>query len=70
MSAQGPDLVTNESFGIAMQWGGFEGGSAIGGGVTGVIYRGDEYRMAVTGGLGVGLDENTVGGRVGGQITW
>jgi hypothetical protein len=26
--------------------------------------------MAVTGGLGVGLDENPVGGRAGGQITW
>jgi hypothetical protein len=70
MSVNGPDLVTNESFGLSFQWGGFEGSSALGAGMTGVVYRGDKYRMALTGGIGVGLDENTVGGRAGGQITW
>ena len=70
MSAHGPDLVTNETFGISLQWGGFEGSSALGGGVTGVVYRDDKFRMALTGGLGVGLDEGSVGGRAGGQLTW
>jgi hypothetical protein len=70
MSANGPDLVTNESFGLSLQWGGFEGAGALGGGMTGVIHRGETYRMALTGGIGVGLDEGTVGGRAGGQITW
>jgi len=70
MSTNGPDLRANESFGMSLQWGGFEGSSAIGGGVTGVIYQGEKYRMALTGGVGVGLDEGTVGGRAGGQITW
>ena len=70
MSAHGPDLVTNETFGISLQWGGFEGSSALGGGVTGVVYRDDKFRMALTGGLGVGLIDGSVGGRAGGQLTW
>jgi trimeric autotransporter adhesin len=70
MSVHGPDLVTNESFGVSMQWAGFESGNAIGGGVTGVVYRDETYRFALTGGVGVGLDEGTVGGRAGGQLTW
>ena len=69
MSVDGPDLVTNETFGISMQWANFEGSNAIGAGVTGVVYRGEKYRMALTGGIGVGLDESTVGGRAGGQLT-
>ena len=70
MSVNGPDLVTNESFGVSFQWAGFESGNAIGSGFTGVVYRDEQYRFALTGGIGVGLDEGTVGGRAGGQLTW
>jgi hypothetical protein len=71
LSAAGPDLTGAERFGLSLNWGGFEGASAIGGGATGVIYRGQASRLAVTGGIGVGVDgENAVGGRAGGQLTW
>jgi trimeric autotransporter adhesin len=71
MSAVGPDLTGVERFGLSLNWGGFEGASAIGGGATGVVYRGQASRLAVTGGIGVGVDgENAVGGRAGGQLTW
>jgi len=71
LSAVGPDLTGSERFGLSLNWGGFEGASAIGGGATGVVYQGYSNRLAVTGGVGVALDgEDAVGGRVGGQWTW
>lgn len=71
MSAVGPDLTGVERFGLSLNWGGFEGASAIGGGGTAVIYRGESSRLAVTGGIGVGVSgDNAVGGRAGGQLTW
>ena len=70
MSAVGPDLVGAERFGLSLNWGGFEGASAIGGGATAVVGRWNSSRLAVTGGIGVGLDDNAVGGRAGGQWTW
>src|SRR5262249_44119559 len=73
---QNPDLVAGERFGIAVNGGFWEGGSAVAGDLEGVLghnvfTRGD--RIAVTGGAGVGFDEDgktSVGGHVGGQITW
>jgi hypothetical protein len=71
LSAVGPDLTGAERFGLSLNWGGFEGSSAIGGGVTGVVYQGVTSRLALTGGLGVGVNgDDAVGGRVGGQWTW
>jgi hypothetical protein len=70
LSAVGPDLVGAERFGLSLNWGGFEGASAIGGGATAVVSRWNGSRLAVTGGIGVGLDDNAVGGRAGGQWTW
>ena len=71
LSAVGPDLTGAESFGLSLNWGGFEGANAIGGGATGVVYRGQASRLAVTGGIGVGMDgDDAVGGRAGGQLTW
>ena len=70
MSAVGPDLTGAERFGLSLNWGGFEGASAIGGGATAVVSRWNGSRLAVTGGIGVGLDDNSVGGRAGGQWTW
>ena len=71
LSAVGPDLTGVERFGLSLNWGGFEGASAIGGGATAVVYRGQSSRFALTGGIGVGLDgDDPVGGRAGGQLTW
>jgi len=71
LSAVGPDLVGAERFGLSLNWGGFEGASAIGGGATAVVSRWNSSRLAVTGGVGVALEgESAVGGRVGGQWTW
>ena len=57
MSSVGPDLTGAERFGLSLNWGGFEGASAIGGGGTAVVWRGNGSRFAVTGGIGVGLEE-------------
>jgi hypothetical protein len=71
MASVGPDLTGGERFGLSMNWGGFEGANAIGGGATAVVWRGNASRVALTGGIGVGLDgEDAVGGRMGGQWTW
>lgn len=77
IATEGPDLVANERFGMSLSYGNFEGASAIGGGVTGVVSRNflkPGARLALTGGLGVGLEngrgDTVVGGRVGGQWTW
>jgi len=71
LSAVGPDLTGAERFGLSLNWGGFEGASAIGGGATAVVSRWNTSRLAVTGGVGVALEgEDAVGGRVGGQWSW
>jgi hypothetical protein len=71
LASVGPDLTGAETFGLSLNWGGFEGSNAIGGGATAVVYRGQSGRFAFTGGIGVGTDNgNAVGGRAGGQWTW
>ncbi len=73
LALQNPDLVGNESFGISMNYGAFEDSSALGIAVMGVIGRdvfGPGDRLALSGGLGFGLDEDTLGGRIGAQLTW
>jgi hypothetical protein len=69
MASVGPDLTGNERYGLSLNWGNFEGANAIGGGFTAVVRRGQRSRLAVTGGIGVGFDEGSVGGRIGGQWT-
>jgi len=73
LALQNPDLVGNESFGISVNWGGFESSSAIGIAAAGVLGRdifGAGDRLAIAGGVGFGIDEDTVGGRVGAQLSW
>jgi len=72
LALQNPDLVGTETFGLAVNWGNFEGSNAIGIAAVGVL--GNNFlmpgdRLAIAGGVGFGLDENTVGGRVGIQWT-
>ena len=59
---ENPDLTGNERFGVAMNYGNFEGASALswaGMGVLGydVLSRGD--RVAISGGFGVGFARTT-----------
>jgi hypothetical protein len=78
ISIENPDLTGNERFGVAMNYGNFEGASALSWSAMGVLgydvlSRGD--RVAVSGGFGVGFEDgnngdDVWGGRVGAQWTW
>ena len=77
ISMENPDLTGNERFGVAMNYGNFEGASALSWSAMGVLGYdvlsfGD--RIAVSGGFGVGFEEDdgddVWGGRVGAQWTW
>ena len=70
LAVENPDLTGDERFGLALNGGFFEGAGAFGGTVMGVLWKGERTRFAVSGGVGVGFDEGTAGGRVGGQFTW
>jgi hypothetical protein len=76
LSIENPDLVGNEKFGIAANWGSFENANGLGVSLMGVLghnffVKGD--RAAISGGIGVGFDEGTgddvYGGRIGIQWT-
>lgn len=77
ISMENPDLVGNERFGIAANWGHYEGANAFSASMIGVLGHnvfstGD--RVAVSGGIGVGFEngrgDTTVGGRAGVQWTF
>jgi hypothetical protein len=70
MAMENPDLTGDEKFGLAFNYGNFDGASAIAGSVMGVLWDNGAARFAVSGGLGYGFETQTVGGRVGGQLTW
>jgi hypothetical protein len=82
MSLENPDLVGNERFGIAANLGFFEGNTALGVSLMGVLghnFVGGGERWALSGGVGVSLDDNdfggrsagtTVAGRAGVQVSW
>ncbi len=72
ISMENPDLTGNERFGVAMNWGNFEGSNALSWSAMGVLgydvlSRGD--RVAVSGGFGVGFvdgsNNNTFGNGLG-----
>jgi hypothetical protein len=76
MAMQNPDLTGNERFGMAANYGNFEGANGLGMSLMGVlgnnfVAKGD--RLAISGGFGVGFEEgdgdNVYGGRVGLQWT-
>jgi hypothetical protein len=82
MALENPDLVGNETFGLAANLGFFEGNTALGVALMGVLghnFVGGGERWAVSGGVGVSLNENefggqsvdrTVAGRAGVQVSW
>ena len=77
ISMENPDLTGNERFGVAMNYGNFEGASALSWSAMGVlgydVLSGGD-RVAVSGGFGVGFEDGSGddvwGGRVGAQWTW
>ena len=78
ISMENPDLVAGERFGIAVN-GGFmkareKAVSVSAEGVLGYNVFRDGDRVAISGAVGVGVEngrgDSVVGGRVGGQITW
>jgi hypothetical protein len=82
IAMENPDLVGNETFGLAANVGFFEGNTALAVSAMGVLghnFMGGGERWAVSGGVGVSLSEEnfggrssdrTVGGRAGLQVSW
>ncbi len=82
MAVENPDLVGAETFGLSANVGFYEGNTALGiaaMGVLGYNFMGGGERWAVSGGVGVSLNEEnfgghssdrTVGGRAGLQVSW
>jgi hypothetical protein len=72
LALENPDLTGNERFGLAMNWGMFNGAHALGLSATGVLGHnilGEGDRLAVSGGFGISTS-NVMGGRVGAQLSW
>lgn len=74
LSIANPDLVGDETFGLTMNYGHFEGSGALGFAAQGVLTRDllgpGAGRLAISGGVGFGTQHNTVGGRAGMQLSW
>jgi len=76
-SMENPDLVGNEKFGLAANWGIFENSNAVSFSAMGVLghdWVSEGDRWAVSGGFGTGFTDgdgdDVWGGRVGVQWTW
>ncbi len=73
LSLADPVLTGGDSFGIRVNWGHFDGHSAIGLSMMGVLDRnlfGGGETLAIGGGIGVGLADGATGGRIGLQLSW
>ena len=82
IAMENPDLVGSETFGLSGNIGFWNDNVAMGFAAMGVLGRnvaGSGSRLAVSGAVGVSVDENsygrrssqsTVGGRAGAQLTW
>jgi hypothetical protein len=68
-----PDLFNGQKFALKGNWGSFEGSNALGFTAKGLLaehFLGTSSQLTMSGGLGFGLDGDTVGGRVSTQIGW
>lgn len=59
-------IEPQHNFAVAVNWGGFDGSNALGGG--GAIRLNENFTF--TGGIGVGLEQGVVGGRAGVNLSW
>ena len=68
-----PILRANEVFGLRANFGAFGGQQALGFSAIGVLDQnvfGNGEKLALSGGLGIGINNQNVGGRIGAQLTW
>ncbi len=68
-----PDLFNGQKFALKGNWGTFEGSNALGFTARGLLAQnlfGTNSQLTMSGGLGFGLDGDTMGGRVSTQIGW
>ena len=73
MSMADPVLVGGNTFGMRFNYGHYEGQSALGISVLGILGHnllGGGETIAVGGSVGLGLNRNDVGGRLGVQLSW
>ena len=73
LSLSDPTLLNGDVFGLKVNYGHFDGHSALGVSAMGLLTRdlfGHGETLAISGGLGFGMNDHSVGGRVGLQLTW
>ena len=73
LSVSDPVLVNGDVFGVRINYGTFDGQGAVGLSMQGILTRdlfGNGETLALGGGIGVGLNDHSVGGRVGLQLSW
>jgi hypothetical protein len=71
MAAGGvPTVPEGRTFGVFGNIAAYDGHGAFGAGLTGVVYRSQAYEIQAHGSIGVGFDNNDVGGRVGAVMFW
>jgi len=71
MTLDAPYINIEQSFAVGGNWANFEDSNALGFMVAGRLTKfGDTGTFDVSGGVGFGLEQDSVGGRVGGQVAW
>ena len=73
LSVADPVLRGNEVFGLRANFGAFAGQQALGFSAIGVLDQnvfGNGEKLAISAGLGIGVNNQNVGGRIGAQLTW
>jgi hypothetical protein len=63
----------NEIFGLMLNWGTYEQRNAVGLSAAGVLAHdifSEGDRLSISGGIGYGVQEKQLGGRVGLQMSW
>ena len=73
LSVADPILPSGDVFGLRINYGNYEGQGAIGFSAIGVLTRdlfGTGTSLAMSGGIGVGFNDRSAGGRVGMQLSW
>ena len=71
MTLDAPYINWQQSFAVGGNWANFEDENALGFMVAGRVTKfGDTGTFDLAGGVGFGLEQDSVGGRLGGQLAW
>lgn len=73
LSLDGPTFQPGQDFAMRLGWGNFDGSNAFGATAAGVLDRGSfgaHSTVTLDGGVGVGLQQNTVAGKAGLSFGW